>query len=238
MFLQKYLVKFLFHQHIVTDVFLASLLIIITALFEFSSFNFLYSNQVIIIALGILTVMSLYMLYITARMLFFKININQSGYLTLVQGAGTLFVSFIGVFYVVEVFSKLNFQGLSFENYFFLFFALVVFVRFFISFVLFKYGRDFDFFKKVNKELNVDARYIYLHPLLIFFVIAICLFVYFRNLDNFIISLGQSFYTGIFIFDMIYLIGNKKEIKPKPSYKHWISKVEVIERKHQDRNNK
>ena len=64
--------------------------------------------------------------------------------------------------------------------------------------------------------------------------------VYFRNLDNFIISLGQSFYMGIFIFDIIYLIGGKKEIesKPKPLYKHWIGKLETIERKHQNRNNK
>ena len=239
MFLQKYLVKFLFCQHTVPNVFLASLLIPITAFLEIYFINS-SSNQVIIIALSILATMSLYVLSVTIKMLFFKINIDQLGYLKLVQIAGTLLVPSIGVFYVVEVFLKLNFQGLSFENYFFLFFALVVFIRFFLSFILFQHGRDFNFFKKINKKLDVDARHTRLHPLLIFFVIAICLFVYFRNLDNFIISLGQSFYMGIFIFDIIYLIGGKKEIelKPKPLYKHWIGKLEAIERKHQNRNNK
>ena len=149
------------------------------------------------------------------------------------------FITFIGVFYVLEFLSKLNSQEVSFVDFLFLFFAFVTLLKLLVLLLVFITKGDFNFFKKINKELNVDARYIYLHPLLIFLVIAICLFVYFRNLDNFMISLGQSFYTGIFIFDMIYLIGNKKEskLKPKPLYKHWISKVEAIEKKYQNRNN-
>ena len=198
----KKIIRFLFPQYSVSEVFLAtSLLIVNSFVLFYKPYNIEELYQYILSLFIYLVIFIL-----SAKILFAK-KVKNKNHLLPIQWAGIIFILAISTYYVIEQLQSYNLNYLSYLDYFFLSFAILVLIRFSILFLIFTNTKSrllnrlaHTIFSSMPKAKHHD-----LPPFPIMLALMISLIIYFVNIENQIIALGYALFSGMLFLDLSYL---------------------------------
>ncbi len=191
--LAKKIYNFLIPQYAVAEVFLVSMLYVITfwlnVVFEQAPSLF---SPFLVIAAG-------YAGYLTFKILFLKKKNKNNNELIIIQVIGLILILNITLLYIYDLFFKLILHQLTLANYFFLAYSSIILIRFILLAGAFTFGNKVSLtFILLPPKANVYL----IKPILFTAIGIICLFFYFKDLSSLRIATAQAFSVGVLCLDI------------------------------------
>jgi len=211
--LDKTIKNFLFPDFFVEEVLLSSFLVIVSVVvFSFSFlFNLNFRDYIFdffsikssidglftfVFFLGIIAYYSLKSLLRSHSVL--RSKIKEVRRLKAIQNIGLVFDLWITVLFIIVLFKTRFFL----VDYFFIFYAVKIFVRMLILLIVFKEKSE-NLKGTIFDDPISEAKHMYIPLKLVYLVLFISSVVFVFNINNILLALGYSYFIGLMLFDLI-----------------------------------
>jgi hypothetical protein len=199
--IKKTIFSFLFPQMIVSEIFLASVLLSIHSIFVFYKES---DSEWLFPALPLYLIILALTAFLILHKNDEKFKMTKKIGLPIIQFLGLLFTTGISIFYLAEKLSLYDFSKFSFLDIFFLFYCFIVLIRAFIYYIIIALDR-FSLIKRLISYIfkNMpNAKYGAFDISYTCLITLVCVIYYFYNSNNLYLSLGESFFAGVMLFDV------------------------------------